>query len=116
MRHTSPSRPNMKKEIEECALRYLNYEQVKDELQRPRGLIQPLEILEQKWEHLTMDFVTGLPKTHRGNDMVWVVVDRLTKSASFLSLKIITSMDGMAWLYVKEKVRIHRIPVFITSH
>nr|GEV72531.1 reverse transcriptase domain-containing protein [Tanacetum cinerariifolium] len=60
-----------------------------------------------------MDFVTKLPKTQTGNDTIWVVVDRLTKSAYFLPMKEANHMDKLARLYLKEVVTRHRIPVSI---
>jgi hypothetical protein len=60
---------------------------VKAEDKRPTGLLKPLEIPEWKWEHITMDFMVGLPRSHRGRDAIWVVVDRLTKSAHFIPMK-----------------------------
>ena len=56
------------------------------EHQRTAGLLQPLDIAEGKWEHITMDFVTHLPRTSWKHDAVWVKVDRLTKSTHFLSV------------------------------
>ena len=60
--------------------------QVKPEHQRPYGSIQPLATPEWKWEHITMDFVTKLSKTLSGHETIWVIVDRLTKSAHFLEI------------------------------
>ena len=80
---------------------------MKAEHQRPAGSLQPLSIPEWKWEHITMDFVTGLPRTLGGNNAIWVIVDRLTKSAHFLPMKVNFSMDRLASLYVKEIVRMH---------
>ena len=60
-----------------------------------------------------MDFVVGLPLTGRKHDSVWVVVDRLTKSAHFLTVRIAYSLDKLAELYIKEIVRLHGIPVSI---
>nr|GEX16402.1 retrotransposon protein, putative, Ty3-gypsy subclass [Tanacetum cinerariifolium] len=65
------------------------------------------------WDNITMDFVTKLPKTQSGNDTIWVVVDRLTKSAHFLPMKETDPMDKLARLYLKEVVTIHGIPVSI---
>lgn len=64
--------------------------------------MQPLFILEWKWEHITMDFVVGFPKTRKGNDSIWVIVDRLTKSVHFLSIKISCTLDRLANIYVNE--------------
>ena len=57
-----------------------------------------------------MDFVVGLPLTGRKDDSVWVVVDRLTKSAHFLPVRTDYSLDKLAYLYIKEIVRLHGIP------
>jgi len=74
-----------------------------------------LEIPEWKWEHVTMDFVTGLPRSPRGNDAIWVVVDRLTKSAHFLAMKVSQPISKLAHQYVSEIVRLHGVPVSIVS-
>ncbi|CAM8982003.1 unnamed protein product [Rhodiola kirilowii] len=60
-----------------------------------------------------MDFVTSLPKTQKGNNAIWVIVDRLTKSAHFLPFKVGTALDSLADLYVAEIVRLHGVTVFI---
>ena len=73
----------MKKHVADFVRRCLTCQQVKVEHQRPGGLLQPLEVAEWKWEHITMDFVTHLPQTSRKQDAVWVIVDRLTKSTHF---------------------------------
>jgi len=62
-----------------------------------------------------MDFITGLPKGKKGNDAIWVVVDRLTTSALFLPMKMIDSVDKLAKLYVNEVIRLHGVPVSIIS-
>ena len=74
----------MKKDIAQYVAQCLVCQQVKAEHQRPAGPLQSLVIPQWKWEHITMDFVTGLPKTPKSNNVVWVIVDRLTKSAHFL--------------------------------
>jgi hypothetical protein len=60
-----------------------------------------------------MDFVVGLPRAPSEQDAIWVIVDRLTKSAHFVPFKIIDSMQKMAKLYVREIVRLHEVPVSI---
>ena len=76
----------IKKEIASFVSRCLTCQQVKAENQRPAGKIQLLPILVWKWENITMDFVIGLPRTQRQHDAIWVIVDRLTKSAHFLQV------------------------------
>ena len=62
-----------------------------------------------------MDFVTGLPKTPKNHDSVWVVVDRLTKSAHFIHVRMTYTMDKLAELYIKEIVRLHGVAQSIVS-
>nr|GEW99933.1 putative reverse transcriptase domain-containing protein [Tanacetum cinerariifolium] len=83
------------------------------EHQKPSGLLVQPEIPQWKCDNITMDFVTKLPKTQSGNDTIWVVVDRLTKSVNFLSIKETDPMDKLARLYLKEVVTRHEIPVSI---
>jgi hypothetical protein len=63
-----------------------------------------------------MDFITSLPKGKRGNDAIWVVIDRLTKSALFLPIKMIDPVDKLAQLYVNEVIRLHGISVSIVFY
>ena len=74
----------MKRDISEFVTKCLVCQRVKAEHQVSLGLLQPIRILEWKWDRITMDFVVRLPLTGRKHDSVWVVVDRLTKSAHFL--------------------------------
>ncbi|XP_071912309.1 uncharacterized protein [Coffea arabica] len=90
-------------------------QQVKAEHQKPSGLLQPLEIPEWKWEHIAMDFVTGLPRSQQGFDAIWVIVDRLTKSAHFLPVSMSFSLEKLAKLYTEEIMRLHGIPISIVS-
>ncbi|GJS17653.1 putative reverse transcriptase domain-containing protein [Tanacetum coccineum] len=83
--------------------------------QRPSGLLQQPEIPEWKWERITMDFVTGLPRTSSGYDSIWVIVDRLTKSAHFLPMKKTDSMEKLTRQYLKEVVCRHGVPLSIIS-
>ena len=85
------------------------------EHQRPAGFLQPLPIPEWKWEDITMDFVTGLPRTPTGKDAIWVIVDRLTKSAHFLAIRVDFSLERLARLYINEILRLHGAPVSIVS-
>nr|GEW35190.1 putative reverse transcriptase domain-containing protein [Tanacetum cinerariifolium] len=73
------------------------------------------DIATYKWERITMDFVSGLPRTPSGYDMIWVIFDRLTKSAHFLPMKKTDSMEKLTQLYLKEIVCRHGYPVIIIS-
>ncbi|XP_073294478.1 uncharacterized protein [Primulina huaijiensis] len=75
---------------------------VKIEHQRPAGTLLSLPIPQWKWEHITIDFVTGLPRTPKGYNSIWVIVDRLTKSAHFLPVKTTFTMNQYAEVYVAE--------------
>ena len=105
----------IKKEIAGFVSRCLTCQKVKAKHQRPAGKIQLLPIPVWKWEKITMDFVTGLPRTQRQNDAIWVIVDRLTKSAHFLPVNVEDSLEKFAKLYVHEIVRLHGVPVSIVS-
>ena len=63
-----------------------------------------------------MDFVTGLPRTQRQHDAIWVIVDRFTKSAHFLPVNVKDSLEKLAQLYVDEIVRLHGVPISIVSN
>jgi len=75
----------------------------------------PLPPLEWKWSHITMDFVTGLPRSLQGHDAIWVVIDYLTKSAHFLPVQMSYSMKELAQIYLREVVRIHGVLETIVS-
>ena len=74
-----------------------------------------IKVAEWKWEHVTMDFMTHLPWTSRGRDAVWVIVDRLTKSAHFLAVRVTFTLEDFDRLYIREIVRLHGVPVSIVS-
>ena len=105
----------MRVEIARFVSQCLVCQRVKPERQKSGGLLRPLEIPEWKWEHITMDFVTALPKMQGRMDAVWVVVDRLTKLAHFLPYRMTYRMEQMTELYVREIVRLHGVPVSIVS-
>nr|GEZ89357.1 retrotransposon protein, putative, Ty3-gypsy subclass [Tanacetum cinerariifolium] len=89
--------------------------QVKIEHQRASGLLQQLDIPVWKWDEISMDFVTGLPPTQRRHDVIWVVVDRLTKSAHFLPIRKDYSVSWLAEIFQQEIVRLHGTPSVIVS-
>ena len=105
----------MKREITRFISRCLVCQQVKAEHQRPAGLLQSLPIPEWKWEHITMDFVTGLPRSQSGRDAIWVIVDRLTKVTHFLPFRVGQSTEQLAEMYLRQIVRLHGVPVSIVS-
>ncbi|GJS11440.1 retrotransposon protein, putative, ty3-gypsy subclass [Tanacetum coccineum] len=90
-------------------------EKVKIEHQRASGLLQPLEIPMWKWDEISMDFVTGLPTTQKRHDAIWVVVDRLTKSAHFLPIRKNYGISKLAEIFRQEIVRLHGTPTSIVS-
>ena len=106
----------MKKEIANFISRCLTCQQMKAEHQKPAGKIQPLPILVWKWDKITMDFVTELPKTRRQHDAIWMIVDRLTKSMHFLPVSNDDPLDKLAQLYVEEIVRLYGVPISIVSN
>ncbi|GJY88493.1 retrotransposon protein, putative, ty3-gypsy subclass [Tanacetum coccineum] len=107
--------PNMKAEIATYVSKCLTCAKVKIEYQKPSGLLVQPEIPQWKWENITMDFVTKLPKTAAGQDTIWVIVDRLTKSAHFLPMREDDTLEKLTRQYLKEVVSRHGVPVSIIS-
>ncbi|GJR86681.1 putative reverse transcriptase domain-containing protein [Tanacetum coccineum] len=105
--------PNMKADIATYVSKCLTCAKVKADHQRPSGLLVQPKIPEWKWDNITMDFVTKLPKSSQGYDTIWVIVDRLTKSAIFTPMRETDPMDKLARIYLKEVVTRHGIPVSI---
>ena len=86
----------MKRDISEFIAKCLICQQVKAEHQVPSGLLQPVMVLEWKRDRITMDFVTGVPLTPRKKATIWVIVERLLKSAHFILVRIDYSLDKLA--------------------
>ena len=105
----------MKKDIVDYVSKCLTCQQVKAEHQVPSGLLNPVPIPQWKWDTITMDFVTSLPLTQRKHDAVWVIIDKLTKSAHFLPVRTDYSLERLAELYIREIVRLHGVPTSIIS-
>ncbi|GJZ31865.1 putative reverse transcriptase domain-containing protein [Tanacetum coccineum] len=105
--------PNMKADIATYVSKCLTCAKVKAEHQRPSGLLVQPEIPQWKWDKITMDFITKLPKSSQGYDTIWVIIDRLTKSAIFVPMRETDFMEKLARMYLKEVVTRHRIPVLI---
>nr|GEW94002.1 reverse transcriptase domain-containing protein [Tanacetum cinerariifolium] len=105
--------PNIKVNIATYVSKCLTCLKVKAEHQKSSGLLVQPEIAQWKWDNITMDFVTKLPRTSNSYDIIWIIVDRLTKSTHFLLMRENDSMDKLARLYMKEVVTRHGIPVSI---
>ncbi|GKF03743.1 putative reverse transcriptase domain-containing protein [Tanacetum coccineum] len=106
----------MKAIIAEYVGKCLTCSRVKTECQKPSGLLVQPEIPMWKWERITMGFVTKLPKTSNGHNTIWVIVDRLTKSAHFIPTRETDSMETLTRLYIKEIVSQHSMPISIISN
>ncbi|GJT12797.1 putative reverse transcriptase domain-containing protein [Tanacetum coccineum] len=107
--------PRMKKDIAEYVSKCLSCLKVKAEHQTPSSLLQQPEIPVWKWEGIAMDFLTKLPRTSSGHDTIWVIVDRLTKSAYFLPMREDYKIERLARLYLNEIVARHGVPISIIS-
>ena len=105
----------MKREVAQYVSECDICKRVKASHLRPAGLLQPLTIPSGKWEDISMDFIVGLPKTAKGYDSIWVVVDRLTKSAHFIPVKTGYKSYQYAELYIARIVSLHGIPKTIIS-
>ncbi|GJW62370.1 putative reverse transcriptase domain-containing protein [Tanacetum coccineum] len=108
--------PKMKAKITTYVSKCLTSAKVKVEYHKPSGLLVQLEILQWKWENITMDFVTKLPKTATGQDTIWVIVDRLTKYAHFLPMREDDTLEKLTRQYLKEVVSRHGVLVSIISN
>ncbi|GJS98719.1 reverse transcriptase domain-containing protein [Tanacetum coccineum] len=107
--------PNMKAIIAEYVGKCLTCSRVKAECQKPSDLLIQPEFPTWKWERITMDFITKLPKTSSEHDTIWVIVDHLTKSIHFIPSRETDSMETLTRLYIKEIVLQHGVPISIIS-
>ena len=94
--------------FQECQL-------VKVEHQDPLGLLQPLPIPEWKWEVISMDFITGLPKSKKQNDYIFVVIDKLSKASHFIPVNLTYKAVNIVDIFLKDIFRLHGIPKEIIS-
>jgi hypothetical protein len=90
-------------------------QKVKDDRSHLAGLLQLLPIPEKKWEAITIDFITKIPRKTRQHDSIMVVVDKLTKAAHFFPVKTTHTTTNIAEIYMKEIARLHGIPRTIVS-
>ncbi|GJY99096.1 reverse transcriptase domain-containing protein [Tanacetum coccineum] len=107
--------PGMKKDTTLYVSKCLTCSKVKVNHQRPSCLLQQPEIPEWKWERISMDFIIKLARTRSGPDSIWVIVDRLTKSAHFLPIHEDFKMDRLARIYLNEIMARHGVPISIIS-
>ena len=106
---------SMKRDISIYVSRCENCQRIKSDQQKTTGLLQPLEIPAWKWDQISMDFVGGLPRTRKGNEGIWVIIDRLTKSAHFIPVKPTRTTTSLADIYTKKIVWLHGVPSSIVS-
>nr|GEV07855.1 reverse transcriptase domain-containing protein [Tanacetum cinerariifolium] len=107
--------PNIKAKIATYVSKYLACAKVKAKYQKSSGLLVQPEIPQWKWENITMNFVTKFLKTTIGQDTIWVIVDRLTKSAYFLPMRKDDSLEKLMRQYLKGVISRHEVPVSIIS-
>jgi hypothetical protein len=100
----------MKREVADFIARCLECKKVNVEHRYPTCLLQPLPILEWKWEVVTMDFITKLPRTSKKHYYIMVVVDKLTKASHFILIKLTQKASNIVDIYFKEVAKIHGIP------
>ena len=105
----------MKREVAKYVSECNICQRVKTSHHRSAGMLQPLDIPSWKWEDISMDFIVGLPPTSKGYDSIWVIVDRLTKSAHFIPVKTGYKSHQYAELYIARIVSLHGIPRTIIS-
>jgi hypothetical protein len=105
----------MKKEVVDFIARCLKCQKVNNEHKHPTGLLQPLPIIEWKWEVIMMDFITKLLRTAKQHDSIMVVVDRLTKASHFVPVKSTYKARKISKLYMHKIAKLHGIPKTIVS-
>nr|GEY27362.1 putative reverse transcriptase domain-containing protein [Tanacetum cinerariifolium] len=108
--------PNTKADIATYVSKCLTCTKVKVEHQRPSGLLVQPKIPEWKWDNITMDFVTKLPKSSQGYNTIWVIIDRLTKSVIFTPIRETDPMDKHARIYLKENALGTRLDMSTAYH
>jgi hypothetical protein len=94
----------MKREIVEYIVKCLKCQRVKVEHRHPSRLLHPLPIPQWKWEVVTMDFITRLPRTIKQHDAIMVVVDKLTKASHFIPMKVTHKATNVVDIYMRDVV------------
>ena len=103
----------LKRDIAEFVAKCPNCQRVKDDHLKSSGFTQIMDVPTWKWEAINKDLVVGLPGTQRQNDSIWVIVDRLTKSAHFIPVKSTYTTEDYARICINNIVSLHEIPLFI---
>jgi hypothetical protein len=106
---------DMRTDIAEFVAKCDIFRRIKAKHQRPAGLLKPLDIPLWKWDDICMDFITRLPRTQKGNDSIWVIVDRLTKVAHFIPVKTTYTVSQLSELYMENILKLHGAPRSIVS-
>jgi hypothetical protein len=88
---------------------------VKADYMKPGGLLQPLSILEWKWDDISINFIVGLPMTARKFDSIWVIVDRLSKSVHFVPINTKYRVEKYAEIYIAHVICLHEVLKTIIS-
>ena len=107
--------PGMKKHVADYLARYMECQLVKVEHQHPAGPLNPMLISEWKWDTISIDFITRLPRRKYQHDSVMVVVHTLTKAAHFIPVKSTFGTAQVENLFLKEILRLHGVPKMIIS-
>jgi hypothetical protein len=105
----------MKREIARYVLECDTCQKVKVDYMKPRGLLQPLGILDWKWDDISMDFIVGLSLTTSKFDSIWVIVDRLTKSAHFIPVHTKYRVEKYAKIYMARVLCLYGVSKMIIS-
>ena len=105
----------MRRDIADYVRKYDTCQQVKFEHRKPGGLLKPLDILEWKWDNISIDFVEGLPLTKRNHNSIWVIMDRLTKVGHFIPTRNDLSVEELGQIYIDQVFRYHGAPSEIVS-
>jgi hypothetical protein len=106
----------MKREAARYVLESDTCQKVKADYMKPGGLLQPLSIPDWKWDNISMDFIVGLPMTAHKFDLIWVVMDRLSKSTHFIPVNTNYKVQKYVEIYIARVLCLHRVPKTIISN